>query len=141
MWYGMAADDLYASIITDGHHLPPEVIKVITRAKGVGRLLVVSDSSTLAGMPPGEYDTLGNKCVLEESGKLHNPDKNCLVGSSATMLECMNHLASLRVLEIEEMLAVGFGNPIQLLGLAVEDIADAPGITYDAESGLFRTVS
>ena len=39
IWEQLANDDLWASIITDGHHLPPAVVKCIVRAKGVARTL------------------------------------------------------------------------------------------------------
>ena len=46
---GMANDNLTAMIITDGHHLPVHLIKTIIRVKGVDRIVVVSDSSPIAG--------------------------------------------------------------------------------------------
>ena len=118
IWAALANDDLAVTIITDGHHLPAEAIKTILRAKGVARCAVVSDASHLAGLAPGRYSTPDNEVILlEASGKLHNPDKQCLVGSSATMMQCMNHLASLGILSAEELLAVGFHNPLRLIGL------------------------
>src|SRR5699024_4982098 len=71
---GIANDDLTAMIISDGFHIPPSVIKIIIRTKGVSNICVVSDASPIAGLLPGEYQTLGNDVVLEESGLLHNPE-------------------------------------------------------------------
>ena len=39
LWAGIANDYLVAMIITDGHHLPPSVIKTIVRTKGVSKLV------------------------------------------------------------------------------------------------------
>ena len=89
---GLACEGLIAMIISDGHHLPEQVIRCILNAKGMDNVIVTSDASPLAGMPPGKYETLGNSVVLEEDGKLHNPEKNCLVGSSSTLNDCINHL-------------------------------------------------
>src|SRR5262249_25785603 len=55
VWEQLACDDLWASIITDGHHLPATMVKCIVRVKGVPRLLITSDASSLAGLPPGKY--------------------------------------------------------------------------------------
>jgi N-acetylglucosamine-6-phosphate deacetylase len=85
IWAALANDDLTVMLITDGHHLPPEAIKTMVRAKGVEKTVVVSDASHLAGLPPGRYSTIDNEVVLEPSGLLHNPAKQCLVGSSATI--------------------------------------------------------
>ena len=53
IWEQLASDDLFASIITDGFHLPSAVVKVILKAKGLDRLLLVSDIAALGGKDPG----------------------------------------------------------------------------------------
>lgn len=136
----LANDDLTAMIITDGHHLPAEAIKTMVRAKGVRRTVVVSDAAHLAGMPPGKYSTPDNEIVLEPSGLLHNPAKQCLVGSSATMLQCMNYLAGLDILSVEDMLAVGFANPLALIHATPSALRAAGTVTYDATARKFTFV-
>lgn len=137
IWDGLADDAFTAMVISDGHHLPASTLKTIARAKEAERLVVVSDASPVAGLPPGEYQVMGNQAVLEPSGRLHNPEKQCLVGSSATMLECMNFLASLGVFTPAELLAVGYHNPLRLIGCAANEIGAGPGpMTF--ESGAFR---
>jgi N-acetylglucosamine-6-phosphate deacetylase len=120
--FGLACEELAAMIITDGHHLPAHLIRTILRAKGVDNVIVTSDAAPLAGMPPGRYETLGNPVVLEKSGLLHNPDKKCMVGSSATMLECMNYLATLEIVTRDEMMKLGFYNPLRLIGIKPDSI-------------------
>lgn len=53
IWEQLAADELYASLICDGFHLPPSVIKVFARAKGMEKIILVSDVAFLAGLKPG----------------------------------------------------------------------------------------
>ena len=137
MWDGLADDGFTAMIITDGHHLPASVVKTMARAKGAARLIVVSDAVSVAGLPPGEYDVLGNHAVLEPSGRFHNPEKQCLVGSSATMTECMNFLASLDVFGFDDLVTVGFDNPLRLLGLTSEDVRSDDGVGLVFEAGQF----
>ena len=52
LWEQMAADELWASLITDGHHLPASVVRSIVRVKTPARLIVTCDASNLAGLPP-----------------------------------------------------------------------------------------
>ena len=137
VWAGLANDDLTAMIITDGHHLPAPVIKTMIRAKGADRIVVVSDASPAAGLPPGRYRFLDNDAVLEPSGRLHNPAKQCLVGSSATMLQCMNFLAPLGLLSLDELLAVGFFNPLRLIGVPSQSVPSGAGLFYDESSRSF----
>ncbi len=117
VWAGLAEDSLIAMIITDGHHLPPAMIKVIIRAKTPQRCILTSDASPLAGMPPGSYEALGQKAVLEPSGRLYNPDTGYLVGSSATLLDCVNYLASLNIVTDDEITEMAFRNPLRLLNI------------------------
>ena len=137
IWAGLANDDLVAMIITDGHHLPVPVRKTIIRAKGPDRCIVVSDASSLSGLGPGTYDFLGDKVVLEESGRLHSPQTGYLAGSSSTMAECMNYLASLDLVSVDELTKMGFHNPLKLIGLGPEDVAETRKIRFDEENRLF----
>ncbi|MBR7156037.1 MAG: amidohydrolase family protein [Lentisphaeria bacterium] len=115
IYAGMAEDRLTAMIITDGHHLPGELIKLICRAKGVDKVIVTSDATSLTGMKPGKYVTLGQEVVLEANGKLHIPERQCLAGSASTMAMCMNFLESLDFLTEAELFRLGRGNALDLL--------------------------
>ncbi len=49
--YGLTDDRLTVEMIADNRHIPPELAKMIIRAKGVDKVCVVSDSLRCAGMP------------------------------------------------------------------------------------------
>lgn len=117
IWSGLANDDLTAMIITDGHHLPPEVIKCIIKIKGAEKTIITSDASPAAGLPPGKYYVLGNNAVMEENGKLHNPEKQCLVGSGVLMPRCIEFLRSLNIVSDEELEQLCWTNPHRLIKL------------------------
>ncbi len=70
LWDQLAEDRLMASIIADGHHLPPEVVKTIVRAKSPLRTILVSDESGLAGLPPGRYQCSGCELEILSDGRL-----------------------------------------------------------------------
>jgi N-acetylglucosamine-6-phosphate deacetylase len=140
LWATLAEDNLSALLITDGHHLPPELIKVALRAKGIERAIVISDASPIAGNPPGKYNVLGNNAVLEENGFLHNPEKGCMVGSSACVLDCMNYLASLKLLDFEALMDVGFKNPLKLIGVNEDSVEPCENVFYNESENIFKTV-
>ena len=136
---GLSDDRYTAMLIGDGHHLPDGVLRVMLRAKGLSRALIVSDAAPVAGLPPGRYFTLGNEAILEASGRFHNPTKGVLVGSSATLLQCMNHLASLGFLSLEELLRLGFYHPLHLLGLDPAQLPASKGrLCFDEALRQFR---
>ncbi len=137
IWAGLANDHLTATIITDGHHLPPAVVKTFIRAKGVSRCVVVSDGSPLVGLPPGRYKASGNDVVLDVSGRLYNPNTGYMVGSSATMLQCMNFLTSLNLLSAEQLVQIGFFNPLKLIDLNANYIKPLVEILFDEQKNCF----
>lgn len=55
IWEQLGADELTASIICDGFHLPGSVVRTIMRTKGLDRLFLVSDATILGGSEPGTY--------------------------------------------------------------------------------------
>jgi N-acetylglucosamine-6-phosphate deacetylase len=55
-------------IISDGFHLPVEMIRLILTAKGTDNVAIVSDSCPAAGCTPGEYTQGGLKIILRENG-------------------------------------------------------------------------
>ena len=55
IWDQLSRDELWMSLMADGHHLPASVVKCLVSAKGLERSILVSDAVTLAGMPPGRY--------------------------------------------------------------------------------------
>jgi N-acetylglucosamine-6-phosphate deacetylase len=135
IWSGLAEDRLTAMIIADGHHLPSSVLKVIIRAKGIDRIVVTSDASFLAGMPPGTYRDTGHDVVLEPTGRIWNPKAQCLAGSSAMMIDCMNHLAALGLLDLQDLLRVGIENPLRLIRIDPASVAFEPLFEYDERKG------
>jgi len=135
LWWQLAADELWGLFITDGHHLPPALIKVALRAKTLDRFIVTSDASPLAGMPVGTYHAFGKEVEVEPSGRIWCEESSGLAGSHANMLECMNVLASLNLLTEDELWQVGFANPLALLGKSADTLANLPGpdITFDGQ--------
>jgi N-acetylglucosamine-6-phosphate deacetylase len=135
---GLGVDELAAMIITDGHHLPASVIKTILRTKGPDKCIVTSDATALSGMPAGEYNSLGNTVILTPHGRIYNPETGYLVGSSATMLTCMNHLAALKLFNTEEFFKVCFNNPLALIGVAPGDLSPCGRVCFDEQSLRFK---
>jgi N-acetylglucosamine-6-phosphate deacetylase len=136
---GLAAEALAASFISDGHHIPESVIHLLMKTRTPDKLAVISDSSPIAGLPPGEYRVMRNRAVLEPSGRLYNARKQCLVGSSCAMLQCMNVLFSLGVRDEKTLSALGYQTPLSLIGLPADCVRPTPRIAFSSDSG-FRAL-
>ena len=82
LWPQLAEDRLSATLIVDGHHLRPEEVLTFYKAKGSDRLMLISDVTQLAGMPPGEYLWDGKKVVMTPGGMIKYPEQNVLAGAA-----------------------------------------------------------
>ncbi len=81
VWEQMAADSLHASIISDSFHLPPAVVKTIARAKGLDRLILVSDVSRPGSCKPGLYRWGSLEVRVFDDGHVGLSDSNYLAGA------------------------------------------------------------
>jgi len=142
LWWQLAARRLWGLFITDGHHLPNEFIAVALHLKTAYRFIVTSDAAPIAGLPPGTYRAFGTEVVIEPSGRIVNEASQSLAGSSASMLTCMNHLASLGLLSEEELWQIGVDNPLHLLGRSGRHLGGKTGpcVRYAAEEQRFVLV-
>jgi N-acetylglucosamine-6-phosphate deacetylase len=138
LWAALAADELAVMLITDGHHLPEALTRVILRCREPEDLIVVSDSSPIAGLAPGRHRWGTVQAVLEENGYLHVEDGPYLAGSSATMLDCMNHLASFGLLSAEELLKTGYFNPLRILDEGAPLYGERFTLRFDEKGNMFR---
>jgi N-acetylglucosamine-6-phosphate deacetylase len=118
IWAQLAEDRLWAMLITDGHHLPAEFVRVALRAKGLDRIVITSDMVALAGLPPGAYTWEGTAVVKEPSGRIALESGFALAGSSATMADCMTWLRKAVGLSEAECRKVGRTNPLRMMGRA-----------------------
>ncbi|HKK42792.1 MAG TPA: N-acetylglucosamine-6-phosphate deacetylase [Bacteroidales bacterium] len=117
LWAQLADDRLKTSIIADGHHLLPEEMKVILKAKGPGNLILVSDVIYLSGMAPGKYRFLGADVLLKEDGMLLDIKENCLAGASFPLIHGVENIASLGGYSLAEAIGMASVNVAGILGL------------------------
>ncbi|MCX7817877.1 MAG: N-acetylglucosamine-6-phosphate deacetylase [Kiritimatiellae bacterium] len=85
IWAQLASDELSACFIVDGHHLPPETVKAMIRAKGLARSILVTDATAAAGAPPGRYTIGAIEIVRTPDGRVTLADGSSLAGSALTL--------------------------------------------------------
>jgi N-acetylglucosamine-6-phosphate deacetylase len=112
IWEQAALDHLSASFIADGHHLDRAVLRVLVRAKGADRVILVSDASPLAGLPPGRY----GEWAVDPSGKIVVAGTPYLAGSNRGLEVGLDHLLDAHDFSLPEAIATVTRNPARLLG-------------------------
>jgi N-acetylglucosamine-6-phosphate deacetylase len=117
IWELLAADEVLASIIVDGHHLPPTTVKSLVRAKSPTRTVLITDAIAAAGSPPGRYTLGGIEVERGSDGRVSLPGTPYLAGSSLTMDHAIGNTVRCTGLPIDQVLPMASTIPAAWLGV------------------------
>jgi N-acetylglucosamine-6-phosphate deacetylase len=120
IWEQLAADELWAGLISDGFHLPSAVLKVFFRTKGPGRIILVSDCSLCGGLKPGLYKSGAIDVEVFSDGHLGLPGTTLLAGAGHLLDWDIPVFMKAAGLELGETIRLCTQNPAALLGLEKE---------------------
>lgn len=113
MGAALALDQAIASIIVDGHHVHPEMVKLAYRCKPQGKLIFVSDSmASIDGDP--EFQ-LYDKLIHAKNGRVVN-DEGTLAGSAITLIDAIKIAVNEISIPLEEALKMASLYPANYLG-------------------------
>ena len=110
-------DALTTEIIADGKHLPDELIKLVVKAKGAGRVCVVTDAMRGAGMPDGTYtfgSLKGTKAIVKD-GIAFTPDKSGMASSIYRMIDMFQHMTRVIGVDVVSASAMFSTNPAKII--------------------------
>ncbi|MBR3221228.1 MAG: N-acetylglucosamine-6-phosphate deacetylase [Kiritimatiellae bacterium] len=121
---GLLADDVYVEIITDGVHLSDPMIRLISRAKGPGRVMIITDAMCAAGEPDGMY-SLGGLRVKVERGRATLADVpydpkavvSNVAGSVALFPDCFRRFVRVAGWPLHEAVKAAGYNQLRSLGI------------------------
>ena len=115
IWEQLGADELWASLIVDGHHLPPAVAKSMIRAKTLDRCILVSDAVALAGMKPGVYQFAGKSVELTAERCVRLVGTEYLAGSAIELARGIENSVRFAGISLEEAVSLATRQPMRLL--------------------------
>ena len=118
IWEQLGDSRLTASIITDGHHLPPSVIRSVIRTKTPARVVITCDAAGLAGCPPGIYRIESGEVEVLETGKIVLAGQpQLLAGSGLTTDVCVAHAMDVAGVSLREACDMAGRVPSRLVGI------------------------
>jgi N-acetylglucosamine-6-phosphate deacetylase len=114
---GVAFDDarVFASIICDGLHVDPLVLRMAYRLMGHERLFLVSDAMPSVGSSQTSFDLLGRKVELAD-GKLTSAD-GTLAGAHLDMAGAVRNAVNHVGIALPHALAMASATSARFLGL------------------------
>jgi N-acetylglucosamine-6-phosphate deacetylase len=131
-----------AELIADGVHVDDAAIRLLLAAKGVDRIVLVSDGTSATGMPDGRYK-LGTFDVTVSDGVCRNAEGK-LAGSTLTLDRAVRHLVGLGI-PLGDAVRMATWNPARVLGIerrkgTLAAGADADLLLLDAKLHVARVM-
>ena len=151
-------DELTTEIIADGHHLPPSLMRLVVKAKGLDKVSLVTDATRAAGLGPGRYSVGGLETIVEdevtEGFEIPTEKGNYVVklltreafaGSAALMNRCVRNMVKLVGLSIQDAVKMASVNPAKLIGVddrkgSLTKGKDADLVIFDEQVNVMMTV-
>jgi N-acetylglucosamine-6-phosphate deacetylase len=110
----LTSPEIDAELIADGVHVEEGAMKLLLKAKGSERVILVSDGLSATGMPDGKY-MLGDFEVTVTNGVCRNA-AGVLAGSTLTLDRALRNIVNLGV-PIRDAMRMLTLNPASLLGI------------------------
>lgn len=94
----LADERVACEMIADFVHLHPLVAKLVIKAKGKDKVMLITDSAPFAGLDDGEYSWLGERTVVKMGGRVFFKEApDVLAGSALTLDQAVRNIVSLGV--------------------------------------------
>jgi N-acetylglucosamine-6-phosphate deacetylase len=91
----LGRDDVFITLIVDGHHLADDTVRMAWRA-AAGRVVLISDAVAAAAAPDGDY-TLGGNVGVHSTGGVVRTETGSLAGSTLSMLAAVRNSHALGI--------------------------------------------
>ncbi len=129
--------DVSAMLIGDGEHVHPAVVKMLARAKGIEKIILVTDAIAGAGMKDGVFELFGQK-VLVRGGRA-TIENGTLAGSVLTLNHAVINAACFAGIDFSDAVRMATLNPARVLNLEsrgeLRAGADADIVVMNEETG------
>lgn len=114
---GAVLDDgrIFAQIIGDGLHVHPAAVRLLLRAKGRDRVILISDAMRATGLGDGDFE-FGGQAVTVREGEARTPD-GALAGSTVTLDEVLRRVMRYADLTLPQALPMASTVPAAAMGL------------------------
>lgn len=146
LWAQLAQDQLSASLICDGFHLPADLIRVAYKAKGIARCILITDAIHATGLDPGRYRLVTRAIELLPTGQVVTDDRKSMAGSALSMNRAVAVFKESAGVSLEEALQAATRNPARLLargGVCAELASGEPAniVIFHPERNTLRVES
>jgi N-acetylglucosamine-6-phosphate deacetylase len=137
----LANDAVAAELVCDGHHVHPAVLHMAIAAKGVSRVMAITDGTAGSGLPVGTRTRLGDQMITVAN--VARLDDGTTAGSVATMDQVFRYLVASCGIDVCDAAQLCATTPARELGLvgygAIAKGAAADLVVLDARFSVVQT--
>lgn len=108
-------DDMTVEVIADGIHVPPTILRLIYKIKGVERTCLVTDAMAAAA---SNYHTTFDPRVIIEDGVCKLADHSALAGSIATMDRLIRTMVQKADIPLADAARMASETPARIMGVS-----------------------
>jgi N-acetylglucosamine-6-phosphate deacetylase len=112
----LARDDAWVELIADGQHVHPALWPIIERTKPAGKLILISDALSMAGMGDGRY-TFSGLAVEVRNGRCTLADGSGTLAGSVIALDTAVRNVVRNGASLPAAIAAASRNPLAMLGV------------------------
>lgn len=139
----LTLDEAYAEVISDGHHVHPVAIKVITSAKPHDKVVLVTDCMRAGGQGEGD-SRLGEFEVIVKDGAARLKEGGSLAGSILELIDGVRNMAQWGLVSLDDAIRMASINPAKSVGIdnvcgSIKEGLAADFIVIDDAGKLYAT--
>jgi N-acetylglucosamine-6-phosphate deacetylase len=113
----LTSDNVFAELIADGVHVHPAAMDILVRCKGQNRVVLVTDNSSMIGMPDGMYEFHGGGRVEKKEGTLRSLENGSIAGSAMAFNYDIRNMVQVVGLPLPWAIQMASLNPAIAVGL------------------------
>ena len=108
-------DDMTVEVVADGIHVPPTILRLVYKIKGVERTCLITDALACAA---SDSKTAFDPRVIIEDGVCKLADRSALAGSIATMDRLIRTMVRKAEIPLEDAVRMASETPARIMGVA-----------------------
>src|SRR6266436_3580125 len=115
--FALSEPKICCELIAEEHHVSPAMMKLVYCAKGVGRIVLVSDATAGAGLAEDTtFELAGKKCIVK-NGACFVADNGSLAGSASRLIDLVQAMIRNAEVPLPDAIAMVSRNPAREAGL------------------------
>lgn len=144
----LVCDEIMTEVVCDASafHVNPTLLKILVRCKGIENIILITDSMSMTGMPPGKYFFQDGRGALIKDGEdVARLENGLLAGSIMTLNKAIKNIIDYTGISLKDAVMMASSNPARILKMSnkkgeIKEGMDADILILDKNLNIFLTI-